>query len=327
MADKRKKVVLCTRLFDAGVEYLNDRVDLVWHVNEQPQDIVADLTDADAIVLGLQKLDATTMKHCLNLKVIARQGVGFDNIDATAATSLGIPIVITPGANSRSVAEHTMCCILATFKNLRREINFASAGDFSHRNNCEAYELYGKTVGIIGLGKIGQYVAEMCKAFSMNIMAYDPFLSQTHIEEGGYIYASSVDDILKCSDVITIHVPLTEATINMISYREFNLMKPTACLINCSRGKIVDEDALYYTLKDRKIWGAAIDAFEREPTQPDNPLLTLDNFIPTPHVAALTKEASKNMGTMVGEGIWSVLNGHKYPYVGNPLVYQHEKWI
>ena len=326
MNDKKMKVVLCTRLFDAAVEYLTDKVNLVWRVNKQPRDIIEDLADADAVVLGLQNFDGESMRLCPKLKVIARQGVGFDNVDVACATSLGIPIVITPGANSRSVAEHTFCCILATFKNLRREINFAVSGDFSHRNDCEAYELFGKTIGILGLGKIGQQVAEMGKAFSMNIIAYDPFLDRNTIEGKGYIYAGTVDDVLRNSDVVTIHVPLTDETTNMISDRELALMKPTACLINCSRGKIVDENALYRVLKEKQIFGAAIDAFENEPTNPDNPLLSLDNFIPTPHVAALTKEASQKMGTMVGEGVWAVLNNQKYPYVGNPDVYQNKKW-
>ena len=320
------KVVLCTRLFDAGVKYLSDKVCLSWHINQQPKDILTELKDADAVVLGLQKLDGETIRSCPNLKVIAKQGVGFDNVDEETATHLGIPIVITPGANSRSVAEHTMCCILAAFKNLRREVNFALAGDFSKRNECEAYELYGKTVGILGFGKIGQQVAEMCRGFAMKVVAYDPFLHREEVEAKGVQYVETVKEVLQVSDAVTIHVPLTPETEHLISYRELAWMKPTACLINCARGSIVDESALLEAVQNKQIFCAALDAWEREPIRADNPLLALDNLIPTPHVAALTKEASAKMGKMVGEGVWAILKGERYPYVGNPSVYRHPKW-
>lgn len=324
--DKKWKVVSCTRLFQAGVDFLEEKVNFVQRTNQQPKDILDEIVDADAIILGLQILDGETIRKCPNLKVIAKQGTGFDNVDAAVATELGIPIVITPGANIQSVAEHTMCCILTAMKNMRVQLNHAVAGDFSARNNCEAFELKGKTLGLFGMGKIGLLVADMCKAFGMEVLVYDPFIAKEKVEARGYHYAPTKEYILQNGDVFTIHIPLTKDTENLISYDEFALMKKTACLVNCARGKIVNEKALYAALKDRQIFCAALDTFEDEPTRKDDPLLALDNLIASPHVAALTKEASSRMGLMVGEGVWAVLNGQKHPHVGNPSVYSHSKW-
>lgn len=322
----KKKIIACTSLFPSCVEYLSDKVEIEWHINEQPRDIVEQLKTADGVILGLQILDGDTIRKCPNLKVIAKQGIGFDNVDSKTATELGIPIVIATGANALSVAEHTMACILACAKNLRRELELSLAGDFSYRNKCEAFELAGKTFGLIGAGNIGMMVANMCKAFSMDVLAYDPFLSQEAIEKKGCRYTSTLQELLANSDVISIHVPLNESTKDLISYDEFALMKPTACLVNCSRGKIVNEKALYDALSNRKIFCAGIDTLEKEPTPSDDPLMSLQNFFTTPHVAGLTQESGQRVGHMVGEGIWAVLNNIKHIHVGVPAVYEHPRW-
>lgn len=326
MKGRADRVVLCTRLFDAGVEYLQDRVELVWRVNQEPRDILDDLRKASGVVVGLQTMDGETIRRCPNLRVIAKQGVGFDNVDAAAANEMGIPIVITPNANTRSVAEHTLCCILAAAKNLRHELQLAQAGDFSRRNQCEAYDLEGKTLGLLGFGKIGRMVAEMCGAFGMRVAVYDPLLPPDCVENTGCRYVPTLDELLRESDVVSIHVPLTKSTQGLISARELALMKSSACLVNCARGRIVDERALYEALRDKRIFCAALDTFEREPLDPSNPLYALDNVILTPHVAANTKEASVRMGLMVGEGVAAVLAGERCLKIGNPEVYRHPRW-
>ncbi len=324
--DTKMKIIACTSLFPSCVDYLSDKVDIEWHINEQPKDIVEQLASADGVILGLQILDGETIRKCPNLKVIAKQGIGFDNVDAKTATELGVPIVIATGANALSVAEHTMACILACAKNLRRELDLSLAGNFSYRNKCEAFELAGKTFGLIGAGNIGMMVANMCKAFSMDVLAYDPFLTKEAIEKKGCRYAATLQELLKNSDVISIHVPLNDSTKDLISYEEFALMKPTACLVNCSRGKIINEAALYDALSNKKIFCAGIDTLEKEPTPPDDPLMSLQNFFTTPHVAGLTQESGARVGHMVGEGIWAVLNNKRHVHVGIPAVYDHPRW-
>ena len=233
------------------------------------------------------KVTQEVIEAANKLKIIARAGVGVDNVDVQAATEKGIMVVNAPESTSITVAEHTMGIILA----LARKISIAdkSVKDGKwEKNKFMGMELAGKTLGIVGMGRIGSQVAARCKAFAMEILVSDPLITESTASKLG-VSIVDLETLLKNSDVITIHVPLTAETKHFISMNEFNLMKENAFIVNCARGGIINEDDLYDALSQGKIGGAGLDVFEKEPPE-DNPLLTLDNLVATPHIGAATKK-------------------------------------
>lgn len=226
------------------------------------------------------------------LKVIGRAGVGVDNIDVTAATRKGIIVMNTPGGNTISACEHTWALILSRLRNVPQAHNALKNGKWEKKAN-KGIELYGKTMGIIGLGKIGYEVAKRAVAFGMNIIVYDPYCSE---EKAKKIKAEIIefDDLIKKSDIITIHVPLNDKTRNIINSKTISNMKKDAFVINCARGGIVNEKDLADAVKEGKIRGAAIDVYENEPTT-DSPLFNVDGIVHTPHLGASTEEAQERV--------------------------------
>lgn len=292
-----------------------------------PENYLELMHDADALVLRIGKINANVIAQSPNLKVIGRTGVGYDNVDVKAATAAGIPVVFTPGANTRSVAEHTLALIFAAAKNLIEAQNETALGHFTTvRDNGKAFELFGKTIGIIGLGAIGRVTAQLCSAIGMKCVGYDPYLSQEQIESLGCGYADTLEHLLPVSDVVTIHVPLVAATRGLIGKKELALMKKTAVIVNCSRGGIIDESALVDALNTEQIAGAGIDVFVTEPVRTDDPLIKAKNLVFSPHSAAMTREAARNMGVQCAEGCMAVLRGERWPHVANPEVYNHPLW-
>lgn len=320
------KFVLTQALCQEGMDFLKGKVDIYIADNPDPNNYLSEMRDADAIIVRIAKCDANAIENSPNLKVIGRTGVGYDSVDVKKATERGIPVVITPGANSRSVAEHTIAFILALSKNLVEAQNQMVLGNWQIRDAGKASEIEGKYVGIVGLGAIGKIVADLCKALGMETIAYDPVLSKDDIEGRGCHYCKDLDELLCKSDFVTIHVPLLPSTENLITLSEIKKMKSSAFLINCSRGGIINETDLVEALKDGIIRGAALDAFKEEPPKAGSPLLSCPNLLLSPHSAAQTKEAVIKMARMCVEGCFAVLNGEKWPYVANPEVYQTSKW-
>ena len=199
-------------------------------------------------------------------------------------------------------------------------------GNWAIRDAHKQFELYGKKAGIIGLGRIGRDTASLCTAIGMKVAGYDPFLTKEQIEELGYEYYGDYEELLKDCDVISIHVPLTKDTENMIAAKQLKEMKNTAIIVNCSRGGIVNEADLIEALNNGEIAGAGLDVFVGEELHPGNPLLGAKNLIFSPHSAAQTREAVINMATMCVEGCKAVCQGKKWKLVANPKVYEHEKW-
>ena len=321
-----KKVVITQRLHEAGMQVLAGKADVKITHNGNPKEIVGELSDAEGLIIRIGSIDRETIMASKKLRVIGRPGVGVDNVDMAAATERGIPVVIAPGANTRSVAEHALTLIMASAKDLLRNDQQTRSGNFNIRNSFKAFELQGKTLGLIGYGNIGRELALLSSAIGLNIMVYDPFVTRESIEQQGYCYETDMDCVLCGADVISLHVPLTEKTRNMIGARELAMMKPSTVLINCARGEIVDEAALYTALSEGKIHSAATDVLVVEPVKPDHPLLQLDNFIITPHMAGLTQEAAAGVCIMAAEGVLAVLNGEKWPHVANKAVYDHPTW-
>ena len=295
----------------------------------EPSHYAEEMKDADILIVRAAPagiVNAQVMDGAANLKAIGRTGVGYDSVDVAGATERGIPVVITPGANNRAVAEHTLTMMLALSKNLVEAQVETAKGNWAIRDAHKQFELYGKKVGLIGLGRIGRDVASLCKGIGMSVAGYDPYPTKEQIEGFGYEYFSDYKELLKVCDVISIHVPLTPETENMIAKEELAMMKPTALIINNSRGGIVNEPDLIDALNRGVIAGAGLDVFVGEEQHPGNPLLEAKNLVFSPHSAAQTREAVINMATMCVEGCQAVAARKKWRLVADPKVYEHEKW-
>ncbi|MGE4353569.1 MAG: hydroxyacid dehydrogenase [Oscillospiraceae bacterium] len=254
------------------------------------------------------------------LKVIGRYGVGVDNIDVNACTRHGVQVTNAPLSNYVSVAEHTWMMIMSCAKNVT-EVNELFRGEqhyFNARNTHSGYELQGKTIGILGLGRIGRKLVQMASGFEAKIIAYDPFVPQEKAPEG--VTMMNRDEVFKNADFISLHLPAMKETYHSIGRAEFEMMKPTAYFINCARGSIVNEKALIEALRNKTIAGAGLDVFEVEPPANDNPLLTMLNVACSPHLAGATKEANDRMGIHAAQGVHEVLIGHAPTWPVNKLL-------
>lgn len=320
------KFVMTQAVCPQGMELLKDIAKVYVADNGDPNNYLDEMRDADALIVRIAKCDGKAIAGSPALKVIGRTGVGYDSVDVAEATKRGIPVVITPGANNRSVAEHAVAMMFALSKNLYEAQTEMLRGNWKIRDAKKAFELEGKTVGVIGLGAIGRETAKICQGCGMKLAGYDPFLSREKIEALGADYYENYEDLLKVSDIVTIHVPLTEGTRDMIAKPQLEMMKDTALLINCSRGGIVNEQDLVEALKNGTIAGAGTDVYCSEPPATDAPLLNCPNLIVSPHSAAQTREGVIKMAQMCVRGCLAVCQGKKWPYVADKSVYDHPAW-
>ena len=320
------KFVMTQAVCPEGMELLDGVAQVYVADNQDPNNYLDQMADADALIVRIAKCDGHAIENSPNLKVIGRTGVGYDTVDVKKATQLGIPVVITPGANNRSVAEHAVAMMFALSKNLVEAQNEMCAGNWEIRGAKKAFELEGKTVGVIGMGAIGRETAKICQGCGMKVAGYDPFMSQEKIEALGAEYYADYQQLLKTADIITIYVPLTDETRNMIAKEQLASMKKTALIINCSRGGIINEADLVQALKDGVIAGAGTDVYCNEPPKADDPLLNCPNLIVSPHSAAQTREAVIKMAQMCVKGCLAVCRGEKWPYVADKAVYDHPRW-
>lgn len=320
------KFVMTQAVCPEGMALLQGKADIYVADNGDPNNYLDEMAECDALIVRIAKCDASAIAGSPNLKVIGRTGVGYDSVDVAEATKRGIPVVITPGANNRSVAEHAVAMMFALSKNLVEAQNEMCAGNWKIRDAKKAFEVEGKTVGVIGLGAIGRETAKICQGCGMKIAGYDPFLSQDKIEALGATYYANYEDLLKVSDIVTIHVPLTNETKDMIAKPQLEMMKKTAIIINCSRGGIINEEDLIQALKDGTIAGAGTDVYCNEPPKTDDPMLNCPNLIVSPHSAAQTREAVIKMAQMCVTGCLAVCSGQKWPYVADKAVYDHPIW-
>ena len=259
---------------------------------------------------------AEILEKADNLKVIGRAGVGVDNVDIEAASRKGIIVMNAPTGNTLAATEHTMAMMLAAV----RKLPFAHASLVSHKWDRKSFmgiQLYKKTLGIVGLGRIGSEVAKRARGFDMRILTYDPYIKREKAEKLGVELLDKFYDLLKQSDIITFHVPLTEETTGMVGSDQIELMKPGVVLVNCARGGVIDEKALAKALRENRIAMAALDVFTEEPPPEDHPLLGLPNLIVTPHLGANTREAQKNVSVIIAQQVISVLKGEAYEHAVN----------
>jgi len=304
------KVLIADPLSEQGLELFRNESDIEVDVKTglKPEELIQIIGGYEAIVVRSEtKVSADIIESGKKLKVIGRAGVGLDNVDVPAATRKGIIVMNVPGGNTISTAEHTMSLLLSLTRNIPQAYASMKEGKYERKKFTGA-ELNRKKLGIIGLGRIGQEVAKRAEAFGMEILGFDPFISQDKAEQLG-VRIVQFEDLIKESDYITVHVPLTKETKGMIGEKEFALMKKGIRLINCARGGLYDEKALYENLKSGKVSGAAFDVFETEPPTADHPLLTLGNFICTPHLGASTKEAQIQVAIDMAQQIIDTLKG------------------
>lgn len=321
------KFVMSQAICPEGMSRLKNKFKIYVADNGNPNNYLDEMKDTDAIIIRIAQMDKNAILNSPNLKVIGRTGVGYDSVDIVAATEAGIPVVITPGANNRSVAEHAVSMMFAISKNFSEGQIETAKGHFSEiRGAGKSFEVLNKKVGFIGLGAIGCETAKICKAVGMMTLGYDPFLKKEQIEELGCKYYSDYEEMLAVCDFVSIHVPLVSSTKNMIAKKQFELMKKTSVLINCARGGIVNEEDLIDALTNGVIAGAGLDVFENEPPKTNDPLFNTKNLLYSPHSAAQTREAVVNMANMCVDGCLAVLNGEKWPLVADKNVYNHPKW-
>ena len=314
----RKKVLIVQSIHESGIRLLKKEVEVILARDPSVETVCKEIKGIHAVIVRTAPFSREIIECADKLEVIGRHGVGVDNIDIKAASERGIPVVNTPDANMVSVAEHTIGFILALAKRLVISDKATRQGNFAIREEFAASDLEGKTLGIVGAGRVGSTLAKKCKAaFNMKVLAYDPYLSSEKAKEMEVSLCDSLPELLKESDFVSIHVPLTRDTEGLMGEKELKLMKPTAFLINVGRGRIVDEKALAKALKEKWVAGAASDVFSQEPPDPDNPLLKVESIILSPHMAALTKECAIRMAYGVAEGVLDALRGNKPKYVAN----------
>ena len=299
------KVLVSDPISELGVKRLKERVDVDVKTDFTPEELVEAIGEYDALIVRSQTtVTADVINAGKKLKVIGRAGVGVDNIDVLAATQRGIMVVNAPEGNTIATAEHTMAMMSALARNIPTAYLSLKSREWK-KSKFMGVELYKKTLGVFGLGRIGSEVVKRAKSFGMNVMVYDPHLSEESAQKLG-VTLSEPNEIIKNADFITLHTPKTSKTYHFIGEKEFAIMKDGVRIVNCARGGLIDEEALYDALKSGKVAGAALDVFEEEPAV-DSPLLELDNIIVTPHLGASTQEAQINVAVLVGDQVLSAL--------------------
>ena len=304
-------VLIAEELSPATVEALGPDFDVVNVDGTDRPALLSALATADAILVrSATQVDAEAIAAAPKLKVIARAGVGLDNVDIKAATSAGVMVVNAPTSNVISAAELAIGLIFSTARFIPDANASLKAGQWK-RSQFTGVELYEKTIGIIGLGRIGTLVAQRLAGFGARLIGFDPYVTPARAEQIG-VELATLDEVMEQSDFITIHIPKTPETTGMISTEQFAKAKPNLRIVNASRGGIIDETALYEALKSKQIAGAGLDVFVSEPPT-GNPLLTLDNIVVTPHLGASTDEAQEKAGISVAKSVRLALAGDLVP--------------
>ena len=326
------KVLISDNISSKCVEILrNAGLEVDMKVGLKPEELKACIGDYHGLVIrSATKVTSDIISAAKNLKVIGRAGSGLDNVDKIAATKKGIVVMNTPGGNTITTAEHTIAHLVSLARLIPQATMSLKAGKWE-KKKFMGVELYNKTLGILGIGNIGSQVAKRMQAFAMNVIAFDPFLSEDKAKIMG-IEKVDLKELFKRSDFITIHTPLTPETKYLINKKTIKIMKPGVRIINCARGGIINEKDLYDAIVEGKVAGAALDVFEKEPPE-NNPLLTLDNVIATPHLGASTKEAQENVAVAVAEQIVDYLihgtirNAVNFPSIPSDQVSRLQPYI
>jgi len=309
------KVIFFTSLAPATAALLTQYAPDDFSVSTYPNDLpdsekIALVQDADFLILFPGHLSETVLRAAKRVKLIQLVSVGFDKMDLPLCRALSIPVANNGGANAIDVAEHTIGLILGFYRRLvEMDANVRQKRWSAIDSGTTTYTIRGKTVGIVGLGQIGQRVARLLRAFEATVIYADAYPPTPTIEQELGIRRVPLDELLQQADIVTVHVPLNAETKGLIGTRELARMKPTALLVNTCRGPVVDEAALTATLEARRILGAALDVLEKEPPDPNNPLLQLDNVLLTPHTAGVTYDTWPRRGEFIFANLQRVWEG------------------
>lgn len=314
-----KKVLLSEPIDKAGLKILEGRAEVIISPDPSEESVGRLLKDADALIVRTAtQITREMIEGAGQLKVISRTGGGLNNVDVEAATDCNVVVCGVKGPQDRFVAEHAVFLMGALAKAFFYLDGETRRGNFKSRFEYRPVGLAEKRVGLIGLGRIGRIVAEICiKGFRMQVWAYDPFVDSEAFVGTGIVLAEEMTEVIRTADFLSLHVPVTEETKGLMGKGEFALMKPTAFLINTSRGEILQEDALVDALKKGQIAGAGLDVFEKEPPDVQNPLFQMGNVIVTPHTAALTKDVVIKLAEGAAENALNILEGKKPTYSAN----------
>ena len=277
------------------------------------EELIARVVNADAILVGTTRITETIIDAARVLKVVSRRGVGYDNIDLAALRRRRIPLATVGSVNASTVAEHTLCFILALAKQVMAYDRATRAGNWGFRNSLVATDLLGKNLLLVGFGRVGRAVAVRAKAFGLRVLAYDPVVPEAAFRD---LEVEPVADLLQglaACDFVSVHVPLVPETMGLIGRKQFAAMKSTAGLISTARGGVVDEDELVNALRAGLIRGAGLDVFNEEPLPPNHPLIELENVILSPHMAALTQECARRMDEVAAKNCLDAIDGNLDP--------------
>src|SRR6187200_1320679 len=315
MASNKKKIFITESFSQAGRVLLGERddIEMVEFSNMiSAGDFQAKLREhapVHGVALGGTRFGETELEACGDMKVVTRIGVGFDAVDVPALSRRKVPLMVAGTANSPSVAEQALFMMLTLAKRATEMHSIVTGNKWSARLGALPYDLYGKTVLIVGFGRIGTRTAKRCQAMEMNVLIYDPYKPAADIKAAGCEPVTDLDAALPRADFVSIHCPKNPETVGMFNAARLRRMKPTAYLINTARGGIIDEPALYDVLTSGKLAGAGLDVFEQEPPPSGHSLFALPNVIMAPHVAGVTVEAVDRMSEQTARNILSVLDG------------------
>ena len=295
----KKKILIIQKVHEKGMELINNHPNFDVEVTDDTseENLKSKIKDCDGASIRIAKLSGEVINEAKNLKIISRHGVGYDNIDLKTAKERDIKIAITANANAVTVAEHVMFVLLNIAK--RRELYHTTVkeGNFKYRNKLpKTIEIWKKNFLIMGFGRIGKALIKRCLGFEMNVYVYDPFVDKDIIDKLGGEKVNNIEEAVKTMDVISLHMPLTDKTENLINYNLLKTMKKNCIIINAARGGIINEEDLNKALNEDLIFGAGIDVFKKEPPENDNPLLKNNKVYLSPHTAAFTDECMTRMG-------------------------------
>jgi len=293
-----KKIAIVEKIHDDGLKVFNTNSNYEYEIitDVSEENLIKKLPTFDACTLRVSKLNKNILKHCSKLKVISRHGVGYDNVDLNYIKENNITLLITATANAVAVAEHVIYMMLSISKGLNLYDKEVRDGNFKkNASKIETLELFKKDILIVGFGRIGKSLIKRCLGFEMNVNVFDPFVSKETVLQFGVNKIDNLDEGLKKCDYLSLHIPLTKKTKNMIDISKFKIMKKNAIIINTSRGGIINEQDLNNVLNENIIFGAGLDVFEKEPVNTDNPLLKNEKILLSPHSATFTNECKSRM--------------------------------
>lgn len=319
-------IMLSYPLFGEGMRILEAETELFVSNDGAIEPYLENLRRADAFITRNVHPTTAQLESCPKLKVIGIPGVGYQSYDIAALNRMGIAIVFCPGMNLRSVAEHAVAMAYTLTKQIPRDNAQVHGGNYGIRNAFDHLELQGATAGIVGFGAIGRETARLFRANGMDVCIYDPFATEESAAALGCRYCASLEELLGQAQVLSLHMPSLPSTYHMFDKAAFDAMRDGVYFINCARGSVVDEEALYHALLSGKVAAAGLDVMEKEPFSVESPLLGLPNVIVTPHVAGVTAQAAERTHKLVVSSTLSLLDGNRIDNIANPAALEHPRW-